>query len=244
MRAREGDFVVCSTTSAECARSYCRSAPAPQRGFFPRPFSEQQVFTGPFLVPACVLCFAKCVAPSIVVCLLFPVRHVTEGLTDGLPCRGFPAAVQVLVRLCNVNLANEGTGWTPLHAAVFQEHGACVLALLDGGADPMIKDAAGRAPCHIAAASDKIWGHFAVLGCTRLTKAELVERGIVSRVASQQQPQQQQHLQGGFMASFSRPDSAYAVRATDPGARGAEAGDVLGDVASGPARSVPNFRLW
>jgi ankyrin repeat protein len=59
------------------------------------------------------------------------------------------------------NARNEGTGWTALHAAAFQEHGKVVRILLDHGSDPENADCDGRTPVDYATISDAIWAFFA-----------------------------------------------------------------------------------
>lgn len=44
----------------------------------------------------------------------------------------------------DVNIQNEKTGWTPMHAAAFQEHGRCVELLLNAGARHNLADSNGK----------------------------------------------------------------------------------------------------
>lgn len=82
----------------------------------------------------------------------------------------------------NVNVKNLKTGWTPLHAAAFQEHGPCVMELLEAGASPDACDAGQITPIDFASISDKVWPHFGSRGCQRVSRAALVERGLVVRM--------------------------------------------------------------
>lgn len=47
-------------------------------------------------------------------------------------------------RHADVNIQNEKTGWTPMHAAAFQEHGRCVELLLNAGARHNLADSNGK----------------------------------------------------------------------------------------------------
>jgi ankyrin repeat protein len=73
----------------------------------------------------------------------------------------------LLTKGANVNAKNEGTGWTALHAAAFQEHGKVVRMLLDADADPKSRDCEGRSPIDYATISEAIWPFFA--GIKKLT---------------------------------------------------------------------------
>lgn len=67
----------------------------------------------------------------------------------------------LLERGADIRARNEGTGWTALHAAAFQEHGKAVRVLLDRGADPKVTDTEGRSPIDYASISEAIWPFFA-----------------------------------------------------------------------------------
>ncbi|ELU14833.1 hypothetical protein CAPTEDRAFT_207542 [Capitella teleta] len=82
----------------------------------------------------------------------------------------------------DVNAQNKVSLWTPLHAAAFQEHGPIVMMLLEHGADPNSTDSNGRSPKDFASASDKLWGHFAMLGLKRTDRSTLVSMGILKQV--------------------------------------------------------------
>ncbi|ETK74426.1 hypothetical protein L915_18768 [Phytophthora nicotianae] len=61
----------------------------------------------------------------------------------------------------DVSARNEGTGWTALHAASFQEHGKVVRILLGHKGDPKMVDAEGRRAVDYASISEAIWPFFA-----------------------------------------------------------------------------------
>merc|ERR1712226_1558230 len=133
----------------------------------------------------------------------------------------------------NVNKQNKGTLWTPLHAATFQEHGPIVMYLLENDAQPELEDSEGRSPKDFASASDKLWGHFAMIGMARTPKPQLVEMGVIRKseltapqgsLGSTSNPRQSG--QGIRMAAYSRPESAYEY-ANDPFVHAAVGGDVL-----------------
>lgn len=175
---------------------------------------------------------------------------------------GFSDVVETLVQneTVNVNYQNRGTLWTPLHAAAFQEHGKIVMMLLEKGAQPELPDADGRTATDFASASDKIWAHFAAVGCPRTTKQMLVQKGIIKKIptsagASRPTSSARANMR---MAAFSRPDSAYAIR-PDAGfskARGNNSsqmsallgGDVLAGEEQNEQQNKPNqqpsFSLW
>ena len=54
--------------------------------------------------------------------------------------------------------------------------------LLEKGADPLIQDSAGRSVRDFASASDCVWPHFAAHGCQRMSKQDLIDRGIIKKV--------------------------------------------------------------
>eukprot|EP00658_Telonema_sp_P-2_P078039 TRINITY_DN7217_c0_g4_i1.p1 TRINITY_DN7217_c0_g4~~TRINITY_DN7217_c0_g4_i1.p1 ORF type:complete len:249 (-),score=49.26 TRINITY_DN7217_c0_g4_i1:298-1044(-) len=80
------------------------------------------------------------------------------------------------------NALNEGTSWSALHAAAFQEDVKLVQLLLEAGAEPGREDLAGRTPIDYASASEEIWKLFEPLGCVRSEKGALVEKGIIHKV--------------------------------------------------------------
>ena len=54
--------------------------------------------------------------------------------------------------------------------------------LLEKGADPLIQDSVGRSARDFASASDRVWPHFAAQGCQRMSKQDLIDRGIIKKV--------------------------------------------------------------
>ncbi|XP_033639972.1 inversin-like [Asterias rubens] len=182
---------------------------------------------------------------------------------------GFYDVVKALIVAgADVNYQNKDTLWTSLHAAAFQEHGRVIMFLLENNAKPDIQDKEGRTATDFASASDKIWSHFAVLGCKRTSKLDLIEKGIIKKVtappsASRNTPSpSSMGMDGVRMASLSRPGSAYAIR-PDPFAKSkknpndssqmfaALGGDVLAD-EKGPSAEPstksqsqePSFSVW
>ncbi|XP_038044361.1 26S proteasome non-ATPase regulatory subunit 10-like [Patiria miniata] len=182
---------------------------------------------------------------------------------------GFHDVIKTLIQAgADVNYQNKDTLWTPLHAAAFQEHGKIIMILLENGAKPEIPDKEGRSAKDFASASDKIWSHFAVLGCKRTSKIDLIEKGIIKKVtappsASRNTPSPSSMMPGGMrMASLSRPGSAYAIR-PDPFVKAkknpndssqmfaALGGDVLADekppTTDGKTQAQsqdPSFSVW
>jgi ankyrin repeat protein len=61
-------------------------------------------------------------------------------------------AVRLVEAGANVNEANPGNGWTPLHAAAANGHTRMVETLIEQGADINAQDLAGSTPLHLAAA--------------------------------------------------------------------------------------------
>ncbi|CEG41873.1 Ankyrin [Plasmopara halstedii] len=108
----------------------------------------------------------------------------------------------------DVSAQNEGTGWTALHAASFQEHGKVVRILLAHQADPKLMDAEGRRAVDYASISEAIWPFFSAQGCIKSQKSELLAKGIIRKI--QEQPEQSQLGEKNDSISFiSRPGSAY-----------------------------------
>lgn len=96
---------------------------------------------------------------------------------------GIYDAVKVLVEAGNVdvNRGNGTSGWTPLHAATFQEHGKVVMYLLENQANPNAQDVKGRTPAHFASVSDKVWPLFAASGFNRSSETELIAKCVLRR---------------------------------------------------------------
>ncbi|XP_071508598.1 uncharacterized protein [Diadema antillarum] len=170
----------------------------------------------------------------------------------------------------DINFQNKNTLWTPLHAAAFQEHGKVVMLLLQEGAQPELPDRDGRTATDFASASNKIWAHFAALGCPRTSKQDLISKGIIKKVStggsrpssgsrpgSGSRPDSGTRVMSGIrMASYSRPESAYAIR-QDPFSKQKNnssqmaallGGDILADEDSTSqarqAEGQPAFSVW
>ncbi|OQR97919.1 hypothetical protein ACHHYP_09434 [Achlya hypogyna] len=125
---------------------------------------------------------------------------------------GNEAMVKFLIsRGARVSARNEGTAWTALHAAAFQEHGKVVRILLDADADPYARDAEGRTPTDYASISEAIWAFFAARGCDRSLKSDLVGKGIIRKVSSDQP-----ELGNDSIPEFSRPGSSYQRTQMNP----------------------------
>lgn len=116
----------------------------------------------------------------------------------------------------DVGARNEGTGWTALHAAAFQEHGKVVRLLLGHQADPKVADVEGRRPVDYASISEAIWPFFAAQGCNKSSKADLVTKGIIRKIADQPEQNQYGDKYADSISSFSRPGSAYTRAQTHP----------------------------
>ena len=56
------------------------------------------------------------------------------------------------------------------------------MLLLEKGADPLIQDSEGRSARDFASASDCVWPHYAAHGCQRMSKQDLIDRGIIKKV--------------------------------------------------------------
>ncbi|PIK49190.1 hypothetical protein BSL78_13920 [Apostichopus japonicus] len=131
---------------------------------------------------------------------------------------GFPDVVKTLLQneSLDINYQNKNTLWTPLHAAAFQEHGKVVMMLLQSGAQPELPDAEGRTATDFASASDKIWAHFAAMGCPRTTKETMIRKDIIKKVSAPPTTRTERPTSSTRanmrMAAYSRPDSAYVIR--------------------------------
>ncbi|KDO34789.1 hypothetical protein SPRG_00850 [Saprolegnia parasitica CBS 223.65] len=124
----------------------------------------------------------------------------------------------LLARGARVSARNDGTAWTALHAAAFQEHGKVVRILLDADADPYARDAEGRTPTDYASISEAIWAFFAARGCEKSLKSDLVGKGIIRKVAQDQPELGNDHVLrtppsvyqvADTCVEFSRPGSSY-----------------------------------
>jgi len=84
----------------------------------------------------------------------------------------------------NGNAPFDGTRWTPLHAATLQENADMCQLLLENHADPLMEDEHRRRPVDYAsAAPEAVWKHFEARGCERSSKADLIEKSIIKKVA-------------------------------------------------------------
>lgn len=152
---------------------------------------------------------------------------------------GYHKIVKILLKHgADINITNDGTKWSPLHCASFQGHGKCVMQLLKANAEMGALDKDGRTAIDFASASDSIWAHFAGLGCTRTSKAELLALGIIHRAKAQpvtKQEFEEAQQQGMRFSDYTRPGSAYVISSNLNGGRGRTArtnkthnnGDVL-----------------
>lgn len=122
---------------------------------------------------------------------------------------------------------------TALHAASLQENGKICMMLLGAKADPHSKDDVSVAPIDYASCSEAVWPHFAGTGCTRISKEDLVVKGVI-RKASTNLEQELQALDSdrastvatatacstpcttGIISEFSRPGSAYVLTSKHP----------------------------
>jgi hypothetical protein len=119
----------------------------------------------------------------------------------------------------DINLPNKGTNWTPLHCAAFQGHGPVILKLMAHKPDLALKDVKGRTAADFASALDAIWPHFQAAGCRRTPKSELIRLDIVQKVSASYErgdPVASGPANDQMRAHFSRPGSAYVMRAQNP----------------------------
>ncbi|XP_075250425.1 uncharacterized protein LOC142342764 isoform X2 [Convolutriloba macropyga] len=99
---------------------------------------------------------------------------------------GFSDLVSKLLEFkADVNCQNTGTLWTPLHAAVFQEHTKVSMVLLSSGADVHLKDSRGRSPLDFASISPKVWYLFEERGHQKTAKQQLIELEVVKEPRSE-----------------------------------------------------------
>lgn len=110
----------------------------------------------------------------------------------------------------DVNGRNSGTRWTACHCAAFQGHGKVIMTLMEYNPKLELKDDSNRTAIDFASALDSIWPHFAVAGCRRTSKADLIRLKIVEKAA----PSYSNTIPGlaEEKAYFSRPGSAYVMR--------------------------------
>eukprot|EP00928_Gymnodinium_smaydae_P005454 TRINITY_DN11856_c0_g1_i1.p1 TRINITY_DN11856_c0_g1~~TRINITY_DN11856_c0_g1_i1.p1 ORF type:complete len:263 (+),score=52.29 TRINITY_DN11856_c0_g1_i1:89-790(+) len=131
-----------------------------------------------------------------------------------------------------------GPRWTPLHAAALQEHGKACMLLLDFRANPMELDAESVTACDYAACSEAVWPIFAARGCERLSKAELVSRGVLRKASPKLESEllsesaSGEASRRGVVTEYSRPGSAYVVVKEFPPRPGSVAGGRPGGMSS------------
>lgn len=134
---------------------------------------------------------------------------------------------------------------TPLHAAALQEHGKACMLLLNAGADPREVDGSGLTPSDYASCSEALWPLFAAAGCTRLTKEELINKGII-RKASERLERELEAIpsrgEAGLLAEFSRPGSAYVATARHPPRPGSALPPALGGPGGRPGSASAGSR--
>ncbi|WAR07193.1 TNKS2-like protein [Mya arenaria] len=119
--------------------------------------------------------------------------NVNDRSRDGMTPLGIAAfwgyadiAELLLTYGADVNLANKGTLWTPLHSAAFQGHGKVIMKLMEHSPDLTLKDNQGRTAVDFASAMDGIWPFFAAARCRRTTKAQLIDMDIVKKATASQ----------------------------------------------------------
>jgi len=118
---------------------------------------------------------------------------------------------------------------TPLHAATLQEDGKICMMLLSAKADPHVKDGSGVTPCDYASCSEAVWPHFAAMGCNRVSKDDLLKKGVIRKASSALELELEsttpenvdtnascQVTTGGILPEFSRPGSAYVLTSKHP----------------------------
>lgn len=110
----------------------------------------------------------------------------------------------------DINGTNRTTGWTALHCAAFQGHGKVILYLTQHSPNLTLQDSMGRTAVDFASARDEIWPFFAVNGCQRTPKEDLIRLEIIQKVTDQSEslksssPQQR-------LSRYSRPGSSYVL---------------------------------
>ena len=116
-----------------------------------------------------------------------------------------------------VNAVNDGTLWTPLHAAAFQEHGKVIHILMLHGANPEARDAEERTPADYATLSEAVWPLFAACGCTKSSKEDLVRKGIIRKIEEGSGEEKFGDLdRSDVIKGLSRPGSSYRRVANFP----------------------------
>jgi hypothetical protein len=150
---------------------------------------------------------------------------------------GQAEAVQLLLEAkADTRLANRsGLQPTALHAAALQEHGKICMILLGASADPQAKDRSGVTPADYAACSEALWPHFQAVGCSRPSKEDLINMGVIRKASPALEVELEALTEDrsysnvensyaecgdkgnkGLLTEFSRPGSAYVVTAHHP----------------------------
>ncbi|KAI0226529.1 hypothetical protein LSAT2_022948 [Lamellibrachia satsuma] len=97
---------------------------------------------------------------------------------------GYANIAQLLLQHgAEINKANKGTMWTPLHCASFQRQGPVIHKLMAFSPDLQLKDMRGRTAADFASASDSIWPFFAAAGCSRTPTSRLTAMDIVHKMS-------------------------------------------------------------
>jgi hypothetical protein len=153
----------------------------------------------------------------------------------------------------DINVRNDGTKWTALHAAAIQEHGKVCHILLLHGAKTTASDASGCTPVDYASIAEAIWPFFAAKGAVRTSKEDLVRKGIIrKRTDSESARVEDDDQSAGGIKQLSRPGSAYVRVQRNPfanpyGGRSSSSGSMGlglggggggGDSSSSPLRTA------
>eukprot|EP00927_Polykrikos_kofoidii_P059697 TRINITY_DN54838_c0_g1_i1.p1 TRINITY_DN54838_c0_g1~~TRINITY_DN54838_c0_g1_i1.p1 ORF type:complete len:246 (+),score=46.32 TRINITY_DN54838_c0_g1_i1:91-828(+) len=136
----------------------------------------------------------------------------------------------LLDAMASPDLRNEsGPRWTALHAAALQEEGKACMLLLNFKANPHERDIEGVAPVDYASVSEAVWPLFGARGCQRVSKGDLVEKGVLRRASSALEQQLEAEAKGGqasrrgIISEYSRPGSSYVVSREFPPRPGSSA---------------------
>lgn len=143
-----------------------------------------------------------------------------------------PDVVRLLLEAAADPNQPNGRGLRPtaLHAAALQENGKICMLLLSAKADPHAKDGSGVSPNDYASCSEAVWPHFAATGCNRVSKEDLVSKGVIRKASSALELElEASQADGGSVAAggtgpsitgilpeFSRPGSAYVLTSKHP----------------------------
>ncbi|XP_065837729.1 uncharacterized protein [Oscarella lobularis] len=159
----------------------------------------------------------------------------------------------LLERGADVNGTNTGTLWTAAHCAAFQGHGKALMIIMNHSPNLTLKDHEGRTAADFGSALDSVWPFFGAKGCKRTTKADLIAKKIVKKIASTPSSHAATESHDP-QAYFSRPGSAYVLETQPLRQRDLAAGahgDVLGAIEEnssltnkGESKAKPSFSLW